>query len=86
MLNNLKREIKRQEMSQVMMESFSSNATDNAIKSVFLDDVDTAVLGAENDPEIKALVASIPEYDEQDEELELEIHTLTESLIETDLK
>ena len=84
MLNNLKQEIKRQEMDQFMLESMTTGG-DGQIKDAFLDNVSFAILGAENDPEIKGLAATIPEYDDTDGELEAEIQTMTENLIETQI-
>lgn len=57
--------------------------SDRVVRDMFLDDIETVVDGAENDPEIKALIETIPEYDEEDDILETEIEAMTESLIET---
>ncbi|NNV04722.1 hypothetical protein [Brevibacillus sp. MCWH] len=84
MLNNLKMKIKQQELSEFVMEAMTKS-TDDGVKSIFLDDVETSILGAENDPEVKSLVESIPEYEEHDPETDLGIETMVESLTETDL-
>lgn len=83
MLNNLKNAIKQEEMSNALLESMTS-ATDSDVKDLFLDDISVAVLGAENDPEIKNLAQSIPEYDDHDEDVAAQVESLVESLIETD--
>lgn len=86
MLLNLKNEIRREEMNEVLTEALSSRTkSDEAIKDVFLDSFDVDIIGAENDPKVKSLVDTVPEYDDHDAELEAKINTLTESLIETDL-
>lgn len=82
MLNRLKQEIKQRELAELMLESLTTK-TDEIVKSAFLDDFTADVLGAENDPKIKQLVDTIPEYDDHDDQLEMEIISLTESLIET---
>lgn len=84
MLNNLKQEIKRQEMDQFMLESMTAGG-DGKIKDAFLDNVSFAILGAENDPEIKGLADTIPEYDDTDGELEMELQSMTENLVETQI-
>lgn len=84
MLNRLKKEIKQRELSELMLESLTTKS-DEIVKSAFLDDFAADVLGAENDPEIKQLVETIPEYEDHDDQLEMEIFSLTESLIETEI-
>jgi hypothetical protein len=83
MLNNLKRQIKQEEMSNVLLEAMTTG--DQDIKDLFLDDVQLAVLGAENDPEVKELVQSIPEYDDHDEDVIAQIESVAESLMETEI-
>lgn len=85
MLSRLKQEIKQREMAEMMLESLTTKS-DEIVKSAFLDDFAVDVLGAENDPEIKQLVESIPEYDDHDDQLEMEILSLTESLMETEIQ
>lgn len=85
MLSRLKKEIKQREMAEMMLESLTTKS-DEIIKSAFLDDFTADVLGAENDPEIKQLVELIPEYDDHDDQLEMEILSLTESLMETEIQ
>lgn len=84
MLNRLKKEIKQRELAELMLESLTTKS-DEIVKSAFLDDFAADVLGAENDPEIKQLVETIPEYEDHDDQLEMEIFSLTESLIETEI-
>jgi hypothetical protein len=85
MLSRLKQEIKQREMAEMLIESLTTKS-DEIVKSAFLDDISVDVLGAENDPEIKQLVESIPEYDDHDDQLEMEILSLTESLMETEIQ
>jgi hypothetical protein len=84
MLNSLKQEINRQNLENGLMESMTNAAGDESIKDVFLDDLDVAVLGAENDPKVKELVDSIPEYDDE-AEIQGKIDSLTESLALTEI-
>lgn len=78
MLKALRNQIAQDEMNDVM-ESSLSDVTTNKIRSAFLDQIGFELLGAENDPEIKALIDQIPEYDEYDESVEMQVQT--ESLI-----
>jgi hypothetical protein len=86
MLSNLKKEIKRQENTEAMLESMvAPSRAEESIRNAILGDVRMDVLGAENDPEIKALVENVPEYDDHDEDVEMEIASMTEALAETEL-
>jgi hypothetical protein len=86
MLFNLKKEIKQQEMNELITESMSSKSnSEELIKSAFLDGFDIDIIGAENDPVIKDLVQTIPEYDDHDEEIESQINNIAESLLETQI-
>ena len=88
MLNNLKNALRQERETEAITESMTrSNRGEEYIKSAFLDGLENATLGAENDPEIKGLIESIPEYDDYDESVESEInaHALAESLTETEI-
>lgn len=77
MLTALKEQLRQETVTDLVMES-TANAD---VRDIFLDSFDAVVLGAENDPEINALVSKIPEYDETDTELAREIEALTESAV-----
>jgi hypothetical protein len=64
--------------SEAILESTSS------VKDAFLDDPEVALLGAENDPEIAALINDIPGYDDgvDDAEMKKNVEALTESTYE----
>ena len=87
MLDSLKRDIRRQRESEFADEAIIESVSDDSVKSAFLDDIDVSVIGAESDPEIAQLVNSIPEYEENDAdvEMELEVKNLTENLVETQI-
>lgn len=82
MLNILKRDLMVKENSgnitDIMMESFSNDD----IRDAFLDNVEYALIGSENDAKVEREIASIPEYDEDElssEELD-ELEQLEESI------
>lgn len=87
MLESLKEQLRMEESDQVLIESARRSNGGDAIKTAFLDTVGTETLGAENDPVIKKLVNTIPEYDDTDGKVatDLELQSMTESLLETDL-
>lgn len=69
MLENLKRLINAESTKTVMEEAAEKVIVDDddSIKDAFLDDVETMVVGAENDPEIKKIVDSLPEVADEAE-------------------
>lgn len=77
MLKALKEQLRQETATDLVMEATAN--TD--IRDVFLDSIDAVVLGAENDPQINALIGKIPEYDENDTEFAREIEALTESAV-----
>jgi hypothetical protein len=79
MLYNLKKEISRQNFEDIVMETTVASASDDKVKSLFLDDFETVLLGAETDPEVKDIAEHIPEYD-GDTDLETE-QSIMEGLI-----
>jgi hypothetical protein len=83
MLSNLKRQIKQEKMSNVLLEAMTTGNQD--IKDLFLDDVEVDIIGAENDPQVKELARSIPEYDDSDEDVMAQIESVAESLMETEI-
>lgn len=85
MFTKLKQDIQQQELGNIITEAMTRNTGSDVVKSVFLDGFQADVLGAESDPQIRTLVDTIPEYQDQDSALEAEIHSLTENLIETDI-
>lgn len=65
MLNCLKRDLVATESvsaNDMMMESM----VNDDIRDAFLDNIDLALLGAENDSKVEKEIASIPEYDEDE--------------------
>lgn len=77
MLDGLKSLVYRDRTNDVIMEA----TADTDIKDMFLDDMDVVVLGAENDPQIKRLIDSIPAYEEADGEFASKIAAITESAL-----
>lgn len=77
MLEVLKEQLKTDTTSDLVMEA----AAGSDIRDVFLDNLDTVVLGAENDPAINKLIDRIPEYDDIDPEFAKEVEALTESTL-----
>lgn len=84
MLTNLKNSLRQEEMTNIVTEAVTRSRGDEQIKSAFLDTVGFEVVGAENDPEIKALVDKLPEYDDYDESVEAAVNesTLLDSIPE----
>lgn len=84
MLKNLIHKLRQEEMAEIITEAVTRPRGDEQIKSAFLDTVGFEVVGAENDPEIKALVDKLPEYDDYDEGVEAAVNesTLLESIPE----
>lgn len=74
MIRDLMNQIAQDEMSAAM-ESSLADVTSNKIRSAFLDTVGFDVVGAEDDPEIKALIDQIPEYEDGVDENELRAQT-----------
>lgn len=85
MINNLRNRLRQEEMTDILTEAVTRGRGEEQIKSAFLDTVGFEVLGAENDPEIKALVDKLPEYDDYDEGVEAAINesTLIDTIPET---
>ena len=75
MLDVLKEQLRVDETTDLVMES----SNDDNVRDMFLDDVDLAVLGAENDPEINSLIDKIPPYKDNDKNVEKEIEAISES-------
>lgn len=86
MLDLLKRELRQNRQLEFVQEAMAE-ASDDRLKSAFLDGFETAVIGAENDPDIKDLAESIPEYEDDDENVvtDIEIKHLAENLTETSI-
>jgi hypothetical protein len=84
MLIGLKKAINEHRRAELFNDVLLENSADQ-IKSMFLDDPDVVTIGAENDPEIKSLVNDLPEYGGEEEEIEDEIKSVSESLTETSL-
>lgn len=86
MLNELKEALRYDEERNFMMDALLENVNQAGedIRDAFLDDPDYVVIGAENDPEIKALIDIIPEYSESDDEdVKEKVSSLVESVAAT---
>ena len=84
MLENLKRLINAESTKTVMEEAAEKVIVDDddSIKDAFLDDVETMVVGAENDPEIKKIVDTLPEVaDEAEPVTQDDIKKMVESYV-----
>ena len=83
MLNCLKRDLVAQEsvsINDLMMESMGNDD----IRDAFLDNIELALLGSENDAKVEKEIASIPEYNEDEltsDEMQ-ELENLEESVSE----
>lgn len=82
MLKLLKRDLVAKEnaagITDIMLESINNDD----IRDAFLDNVELALIGAENDAKVEKEIASIPEYDEDEltsDELK-ELENLEESV------
>jgi hypothetical protein len=78
MLNDLKKTLKKDSTSEfepnVILESM------NSVGDVFLDDPETDLIGAEDDPEIKSLIDKLPEYNgDASEDIAEHVQALSES-------
>lgn len=83
MLDFIKQSLHRDQTVDIMMEAVGSSD----VRDIFLNNLEMAVVGADNDPEIKRLIDNIPAYEETDPEFEKELRAVTESFVpETDLK
>lgn len=88
MIEGLKKALRSEENENFLFDAILENASEasDEVRDAFLDDIDYVVIGAENDPEIKALVETIPEYsgsEVEEAEVEQEISTLVENLAAT---
>lgn len=81
MLDTLKEAIRRDSETLSDFELATENMEMDDIRSAFLDDPETLVIGAEEDPEIKRIVDQIPEDKSLDEPTESEIDKMVESFI-----
>jgi len=88
LIEGLKKALRSEENENFLFDAILENASEasDEVRDAFLDDIDYVVIGAENDPEIKALVETIPEYsgsEVEEAEVEQEISTLVENLAAT---
>lgn len=81
MLDNLKKCIANEQRMKFVTEAASLSDDDTDIKDAFLDDFDLQVTGAENDPEIAKLCDSIPEYDDDNQDINDDLQSMTENFI-----
>lgn len=81
MLNLLKRDLVVKENAASATEIMMESLTNDDIRDAFLDNIDLALIGCENDAKVEKEIASIPEYDEDEltsDELD-ELENLEES-------
>lgn len=88
MIEGLKKALRSEENENFLFDAILENASEasDEVRDAFLDDIDYVVIGAENDPEIKALVETIPEYsgsEVEEAEVEQDVSTLVENLAAT---
>lgn len=83
MLENLKRLISEESYKTAMEEAAEQITTDDDdIKDAFLDDIETMVVGSEEDPEIKKIVDDLPEVaDEVEPVSQKDIEKMVESYV-----
>jgi hypothetical protein len=81
MLNDLKKALRENTATEFCPDAILESTT--SVKDAFLDDPETDLIGAEDDPEIRDLIETIPEYGGSDEDTEQDIEALTESLSAT---
>lgn len=62
------------------IEEYLFESTSDAVKSAFLDDVEGAVLGAEEDSSLDKEISKIPEYEDADPEFEKKLEKVIESV------
>jgi len=79
MFSDLKKSIHKYKEQESVNDSVLENSVD--VKDIFLNDPDIAVIGAENDPEIKKLVSNIPEYDHDNEDIEEKVENVVENML-----
>lgn len=63
------------------LEEHLFEAANDTIRDTLLDSIEFSVLGAENDNTLDSIISRIPEYNEEDPEIEKELDSLTESVI-----
>ena len=79
-ISNLKHMIAMENAVDPLEERLFEGANDT-IRDALLDSIEFSVLGAENDKSLDSIISKIPEYNEEDPEVERELSHLTESVI-----
>lgn len=77
MLDELKRAVYRDKTDDIAMEAVGGSD----VRDLFLNSIELSILGADNDPEIKHLIDTIPAYEETDPAFEKELRAVTESIV-----
>ncbi len=80
MLNNLKQRIRKSQNSQFVTEA-AIDQIDEDLKDLYLDDIEEQIEGAEDDPEIEKLIDEIPEYDEDEINIDKDLENIEENFI-----
>lgn len=83
MLEKLKQSLRDNASEEFISESIAKSSRSDVVKNTFLNDFEMDVVGAENDPVIEKLIDGIPEYDDQDEEIEAEVEAKAETALES---
>lgn len=81
MLNILKQDLINKEQAVSFVDLMMESTANDDIRDVFLDDIDAAIMGSENDSKIAKQIEDIPESDDfelTDEEMQ-ELQDLEES-------
>lgn len=87
MLMGLKEDMRKLNEGDTVADLMIESMSNAGIRDRFLDDPNTDLMGAEDDPEIADLIGSLPGFDKNEESLiQDEIKTLSEGLVETVLE
>lgn len=79
-ISDLKHMIAMENAVDPLEERVFEGANDS-IRDSLLDSIEFSILGAENDKTLTAVLAKIPEYNDEDTEIEKELESITESTI-----
>ncbi len=83
-LSNLKAIIAKENAIDPL-EEWVVESSNDSIRDQILDDFQFSLLGAESDSSLDALARTIPEYEDEDPEMEKKLEVLKESVEETEI-
>ena len=78
-------ELKKAIAMETANDDVNTDLADDSIKAEYLDDPEGAIIGAENDPEIKKFIEMIPESDDLDPVSEKEVNEIINNVAEATL-